>query len=129
LRLTGRDAYPGINAVTLMELQKPPNPRRLQLIPVVSYAVERRLASGQADYWDYATRLELAVLAKDDDAARRALSTALAVVREAWELKSTANNLALIREARQQHGDEVPWAEAIEQELLRQEASAPAVGM
>lgn len=114
-----RDAYPGINAVTLMELQNPPDDRRNQLIPVVSYAVERRLASGQADYWDYATRLELAVLAKDENAAKRALSTALAMVREIWEPKSTANNLALIREARQHHGDDVPWAKNIEQELLR----------
>jgi tetratricopeptide (TPR) repeat protein len=122
-----RDAYPGINAVTLMELQQPPDPRRTQLIPVVSYAVERRLASGQADYWDYATRLELAVLAKDENAASRALSTTLAMVRETWEPKSTANNLALIREARQHHGNAVPWAEAIEQILLRKEAPAPAL--
>ncbi|HET9258192.1 MAG TPA: TRAFs-binding domain-containing protein [Pseudonocardiaceae bacterium] len=114
-----RDAYPGINAVTLMELRDPPDARRHQLIPVVSYAVERRLASGQADYWDYATRLELAVLAKDENAARQALSAALAMVRETWEPKSTANNLALIREARHHHGDDVPWAERIEQELLR----------
>jgi tetratricopeptide (TPR) repeat protein len=114
-----RDAYPGVNAVTLMELQEPPDPRRAHLIRVVSYAVERRLASGHADYWDHATRLELAVLAKDENAARRALSTALAMVRETWEPESTANNLALIREARQHHGDEVPWAEPIERELLR----------
>lgn len=114
-----RDPYPGINAVTLMELQDPPDARRGQLIPVVSYAVERRLASGQADYWDYATHLELAVLAKDEKAAGQALSAALAVVRESWERKSTANNLALIRQARRQHGDDVPWAERIEQELLR----------
>jgi hypothetical protein len=114
-----RDAYPGINAVTLMELQDPPDARRSQLIPVVSYAVERRLASGQADYWDYATRLELAVLAKDENAAGRALPKALAMVRETWEPKTTANNLTLIREARQQHGDNVPWAEPIERELLR----------
>jgi hypothetical protein len=114
-----RDAYPGINAVTLMELQDPPDARRSQLIPVVSYAVERRLASGQADYWDYATRLELAVLAKDENAVGRALPKALAMVRETWEPKTTANNLTLIREARQQHGDNVPWAEPIERELLR----------
>jgi len=115
-----RDAYPGINAVTLMELQEPPDPRRSQMIPVVSYAVERRLASGQADYWDYATRLELAVHAKDEGAARRALSTstALAMGRETWEPKSTASNLALIRDAREHHGDDVPWAERIERELL-----------
>ena len=105
-----RDAYPGVNAVTLMELQDPPDPRRGQLLPVVSYAVDRRLASGQADYWDHATRLELAVLGKDESAAREMLPAALALVREGWEPKSTANNLKLIREARAHRGDMVPWA-------------------
>jgi len=95
-----RDAYPGINAVTLMEARDPPDPRREQLNPVVSYANERRLASGQADYWDHATRLELAVLARDQTRAREALAQALAMVREPWEAESTAHNLALIQEAR-----------------------------
>ena len=39
-----RDAYPGVNAVTLMELREPPDPRRERLLPVVAYAVERRIA-------------------------------------------------------------------------------------
>jgi hypothetical protein len=120
-----RDAYPGINAVTLMELRNPPDPRREQLLPVVSYAVERRLASGKADYWDYATRLELAVLAKDEAAARRALASALARVRENWEPESTANNLKLIRSAREDRGEEVPWAETVEQELSRRAGQRP----
>ena len=95
-----RDAYPGINAVTLMELKEPPDLRRERLIPVISYAVERRMASGKPDYWDYATRLELAVLAKDQNKAESALADALAVVRESWEPETTARNLRLIREAR-----------------------------
>ena len=117
-----RDAYPGVNAVTLMELCDPPDPRREQLIPVVSYANQRRLASGQADYWDYATRLELAVLAKDERAAREALTQALAAIREPWEAESTANNLKLISEARQRRRDVVSWAAMLEDELLRSAA-------
>jgi hypothetical protein len=31
-----RDAYPGLNAVTLMTLREPPNPRREDLVPVVT---------------------------------------------------------------------------------------------
>jgi hypothetical protein len=119
-----RDAYPGINALTLMEMRDPPDPRREQLLPGVSYAVERRLASPEADYWDHATRLELAVLAKDEAAAKRAVASALAMVRENWEPESTANNLRLIRSAREGRGDEVPWAAAIEQALLRRPGSA-----
>ena len=42
-----RDAYPGINAVTLMELRDPPDPRRLELVPVVTYSVKRRVEFGE----------------------------------------------------------------------------------
>jgi hypothetical protein len=45
-----RDAYPGINAVTLMELHEPPDPAGQELLPIVRYAVMRRLAASQPDY-------------------------------------------------------------------------------
>jgi tetratricopeptide (TPR) repeat protein len=113
-----RDAYPGINAVTLMELRDQPDPRQQQLLPVVAYAVERRIAAGKPDYWDHATRLELAVLARDEAKAASALANALAVVREPWEPETTARNLRLIREARQQHHTAIPWATQMEEALL-----------
>jgi hypothetical protein len=114
-----RDAYPGVNAVTLMELKEMPDTRREQLIPVVSYAVERRIASGKPDYWDFATRLELAILAKDEERAANALGDALAAVREVWELETTARNLRLIREARERRQEPISWAKEIESELNR----------
>lgn len=114
-----RDAYPGINAVTLMELKEPPDARREQLIPVVAYAVARRIASGKPDYWDHATRLELAVLANDETEAASALADALANVREAFEPETTARNLRLIKEARARRGERVPWVERVEMELQR----------
>ena len=114
-----RDAYPGVNAVTLMELKDPPDPRRERLIPVVSYAVERRIASGKPDYWDHATLLELAVLAKDQQKAESALADALAVVRESWEPETTARNLRLIREARERRNKPIEWANEVENELTR----------
>jgi hypothetical protein len=113
-----RDAYPGINVITLMELRDPPDPRGKTITPVVTYANERRLASGQADYWDHATRLELAVLAKDEAGAWTALGETLAAVREPWEAGTTANNLKLIRNVRERRQDVVPWAAAIENELI-----------
>jgi tetratricopeptide (TPR) repeat protein len=112
-----RDAYPGINAVTLMELKDPPDPRRQELIAVVAYAVERRIAAGKPDYWDFATQLELAVLGRQQTQASNALGRALAAVREKWEPETTARNLRLIREARERRGDAVPWASEIEKEL------------
>jgi tetratricopeptide (TPR) repeat protein len=114
-----RDAYPGINAVTLMELREPPDPRREQLLPVVSYAVERRIATGRPDYWDHATRVELAVLAKDEDRAMNAVGDALASVRENWEPETTARNLRLIIEARERRQEAEPWVKEIEKELSR----------
>ena len=114
-----RDAYPGINAVTLMELRTPPDPRAGPLVPVIRYAVERKIASGKPDYWDFATLLELAVLAKDENAAMDALAKALAVIREGWEAETTARNLRLIRVARQARNEAPPWATEIEDELQR----------
>ena len=117
-----RDAYPGINALTLMELKEPPDPRREELAPVVNYAVERRIAAGKPDYWDFATRLELAVLRKRPDEAQRALGSALAAVREKWEPETTARNLRLIRDSRERRGELLPWALPIEQALQRRAA-------
>lgn len=114
-----RDAYPGVNAVTLMEVKDPPDPRREQLLPVVRFAVERQIAMGKPDYWDYATLLELAVLAKDEEKAAKALSDALAAVREVWEPETTARNLRLIREARERRQEPVEWEKGIETELQR----------
>jgi tetratricopeptide (TPR) repeat protein len=113
-----RDHYPGVNAVTLMELKEPPDPERLKMIPVVRYSVERRTADEKADYWDWATLVELAVLAKDEAGAADALGHALAAAREPWEPESTARNLRLIREARERRGETVPWARELEKALL-----------
>jgi len=125
-----RDAYPGVNAVTLMELKDPPDPRQAALLPVVRYAVERRVAGGAADYWDHATRLELAVLARDSAGAERALADALAHLREGWEAESTARNLALIAAARCARGDAddglAGTIDALERAAAGREKSAPA---
>lgn len=118
-----RDAYPGINALTLMEVRDPPDPRRERLLPLVEYAVERRISAGQPDYWDLATRLELAVLAKDQAVGEGALGDALASAREGWELETTADNLRLIRTARAARGETVAWADEAE-EALRLQANA-----
>jgi tetratricopeptide (TPR) repeat protein len=114
-----RDAYPGINAVTLMELSEPPDERREQILPVVRYAVERRIASGKPDYWDYATVVELAVLGGDEKRARTALGQALASLPRPWETETTARNLRLINDARMRRGGLAPWMREVEDELER----------
>lgn len=109
-----RDAYPGINAVTLMELRNPPDRRQQEILPVVTYAVKRKMASGRADYWDHATLLELAILARDENAATAAAADALANKREIWEPETTLRNLRLIVEARASRGEPTPpWVTEI----------------
>src|SRR5271165_1578139 len=120
-----RDAYPGINAITLMELRNPPDDRRKELVPVVRYAVQRKIEKGKPDYWDYATLLELAVLEGNQDTATQALGDALANVREKWEPETTARNVRLIREARQGRGEPTPFEADVEQALGQAAAAQP----
>ncbi len=115
-----RDAYPGINAVTLMEMMPKPDPRQAEILPVVRYSAARKAARAP-DYWDHATLLELAVLARDADDAEEKLGEALAGARASWELESTARNLGLIRAMREGRGDDMAWLKRIE-DTLRERA-------
>jgi tetratricopeptide (TPR) repeat protein len=114
-----RDAYPGINAVTLMEMREPPDPEQVRLLPIVAYAVERRVAGGKPDYWDIATVLELSILARDEAKSRESHEKAVPLIREADEPETTARNLRLIREARLKRGEAIAWADEIERDLAR----------
>jgi tetratricopeptide (TPR) repeat protein len=114
-----RDAYPGVNAVTLMEIRDPGGASQQEILPVVRYANRRRIDGGAPDYWDHATRLELAVIARDRSDAIAGAQAALAVMRESWEPRTTARNLALIRTSRAERDEVVEWADELETELLR----------
>jgi hypothetical protein len=118
-----RDYYPGINAVTLMELREAPDTRREELIPVVRYAVKRKLAKPKADYWDLATLLELEVLANAADAAKDVLERIASTHSAAWQRETTARNLGLIREGRERKGSDSSWIAEIEAELAQKPAT------
>ena len=111
-----RDSYPGINAVTLMEMMPKPDPRQAEILPVVRYSAARKAAK-TPDYWDHATLLELAVLARDIDDANERLGDALMVARASWELETTARNLRLIREMRESRGEDAAWIGQLETTL------------
>jgi hypothetical protein len=120
-----RDAYPGVNAVTLMALSEPPDPALEALLPVVRYAASQRIRAdehGTGDYWDQATLTELAVIGRDRDAAEDAAAAALSVVTEPWQPATTARNLRLIREAREARSEDAAWIADIEQALAEAEA-------
>jgi hypothetical protein len=114
-----RDAYPGMSAVTLMELREPGGSEQRDILPVVRYANRRPIAAGAPDYRNHATQLELAVIGRDQVDAFAGARAALAAVREGWEAASTANNLSLIREARAKHNDALDWADELEAELQK----------
>jgi hypothetical protein len=80
--------------------------------------VNQRLKSSKPDYWDYATLLELAVLEGDPELASEYLSCSLSSMRETWEPETTANNLQLIRKAREERGIKDSWLDEIIRALL-----------
>jgi hypothetical protein len=112
-----RDYYPGINALTCMLHKKDRDPRFDNILPVVEYAVERNMASGQSNYWVFATRLELAVIAKDQRTADAALTKALGFQPSPMERETTARNLRLLREVHEAHQGAEPWMLELENEL------------
>jgi hypothetical protein len=114
-----RDPYPGINAVTLMEMLDKPDPRQNEVLPVVRYAARQRARRAAADYWDQATLLELAVLARDEEDAGLWLGQALSRARAGWELETTARNLSLLAEMREAKGEDVGWLRDIVSELSK----------
>jgi len=114
-----RDAYPGVNAVTLMEMMDKPDPRQAEILPVVRYAALQK-AKRSADYWDHATLLELAVIGRDAADAEDKMGDALAAIppTAAWQLETTERNLRLIRELRQARGGEdLAWIARLEEAL------------
>ena len=90
-----RDPYPGVNALSLMAVSTPADQRFEKLLPVVEFANERRLRdqNRQADYWDHATDLMLAVLQRDHARANVALEGALSVEHDPWQSETTAESL------------------------------------
>ena len=113
-----RDAYPGVNAVTLMELEEPPSTRQAEILPIVRYAAAMRTRQ-EGDYWDYATLAELAVLGRDQEGAEDHLSDAISKIKESFAPETTARNFKLIRETREQRGEPSEWIAELEEALVQ----------
>lgn len=90
-----RDAYPGINLVTLLRIRNSEDPQLAAVLPVVAYACQRRV-DNTPDYFDHATAVELAYLRADRPAATYAAQAAItAEDAEGWKMQTTADNLRL----------------------------------
>ena len=115
-----RDAYPGINLLSLLAIEgsKDSLADRDRLVPVIQYAVDRRLADvEQPDYWDYATLLELAIHASDRESANRFLGSALSREPVSWMVESTAENLGFLAAAREGGGEDASWIRKVVDQL------------
>jgi len=112
-----RDAYPGINALSLMEIAD--DPARKELLPVVRYALKRRAGNlNPGVYWDNATRLEIAILADDREEAFDALGDALESRHvENWNLESTLEQLEMLCEAKAERGENIDLLDTAMREL------------
>jgi len=119
-----RDAYPGINMLTLLDIQGETESlaEKDRMLPVVRFAVEQRLSGATPDYWDHATMLELAVLENEPKKAMGALGKAVAAIREKWEPETTANNLKMIERSREKRSEDTSWLKQIIAELEKRSA-------
>ncbi len=93
-----RDAYPGINAITLMDISG--DERKDKLLPIVEYALKQKMKQS-CDYWDYATLLELSIISENEEEANKVLFNVIDNIREPFEPKTTANNIRMFLENKQ----------------------------
>jgi hypothetical protein len=99
-----RDAYPGVNYVTCFELLGEKE-RSLRLVPAVEYAVKAKMKRKTADYWDYATLVELAVIENRLEEAKDFFYAAKPLAVESWMLESTKANLDKILNYRKERNE------------------------
>jgi tetratricopeptide (TPR) repeat protein len=107
-----RDAYPGVNYVTFLELSGE-NEKALRLAPAVEYAVKSKMKRKEPDYWDYATLLELAVIENNYDDAEEFFYEAKPLATESWMFGTTKNNLEKIIDFRKERNEDTSKAEEI----------------
>jgi tetratricopeptide (TPR) repeat protein len=115
-----RDAYPGINVLTLLEIKGDEEKIKI-LSPVVEYAVNRKLQTKIPDYWDYATLLEIAVISNNESKAKENLVKALACpIEGSWMFETTIKNLDLIISSRVKKNADFSIAKEIKNLLQQQ---------
>jgi len=108
-----RDAYPGVNAITLMLTLEEEDPRLKELLPVVLFATKQRLENANPDYWDYATLMELEIASHHKEEALEALTSALPLVTEDWMKKTTFDTVVMLRDKWLAKGEDVVWLDEI----------------
>src|SRR5215472_9789036 len=82
-----RDYYPGVNAINLLMQKDDTDALKevARLLPLVSFAVERRGGASSSNYWDLATVLELACIGDDWATANRVLPKVILAATNSFE--------------------------------------------
>ena len=111
-----RDAYPGVNYVTCLELLGEKD-KALRTVPVVEAAVLSKMKRKEPDYWDYSTLLELAIIEDRFSEAEDFFYEAKPLAVESWMFDTTKNNLNKIINFRKERGEDVTAIEKIVQML------------
>ncbi len=99
-----RDAYPGVNYVTCLEILGFKD-KALRLLPAVEFAVNAKMKRKDPDYWDYATLLELAVIENKLDVAEEFFYEAKPMAVESWMMGTTKANLSKILNFRKERNE------------------------
>jgi hypothetical protein len=102
-----KDYYPGINIVTLL-LQRGDDAARVELeaiVPRVRAALQEKLETGRLDFWELATDLQLAVVARDWPKAEQAARLAAEQTPSGWMLETTLRDVRAIGEKFADAGD------------------------
>lgn len=108
-----RDAYPGVNAITLMSALDEPDKRLEEILPAVLFATKQRISQTTPDYWDYATLMELEIIARNPKGAKEALLKALPLAIEDWMKKTTKDTIIMLKNKWSKQGEDVDWLEEI----------------
>jgi tetratricopeptide (TPR) repeat protein len=119
-----KDYYPGINVVTLL-LQRDDAAARAEIdaiLPRVRAALQEKREAGRLDFWDLATDLQLAAVARDWPGAEEAARLAAAQFPSAWMLETTLRDLRAFGEKLTDPSDRHRLGEILA--ILRQ-AAAP----
>lgn len=93
-----RDYYPGINVVNLL-LQRggeAAHEELAKIVPRVSEAVQTRLVGDRLDFWDLATDLQLATVARDWERAETRVSAIMDQLPPPWMLETTVRDLEAV---------------------------------
>jgi hypothetical protein len=114
-----RDYYPGVNAITLLVEKGDSEEAVDRLMPLVSFAVERKGGLDSSDYWVRATYLELATVRRDWKAAAKALPRVLLAANASWMIESTLKNLRMLQAARKRNGEDTPQLNQVISELQK----------